>query len=468
MSHRSIKLRRSRESGFDGTDSGKEDADIMNLKIKAILLCLLAVAVLACMTGCAEEATPYELNDEQGYTVSVKYDANGGFFTTNTSIIVDSYDASAYADASGTAKIALLPPDNAARGNDAFTAINNGHFLAGWYTQRTETTDGEGNTVYTYSDKWDFESDLLEVNVADDHSSAESILTLYAAWIPLFEIEFYSLDSGEYLDSYTFNPTEVEEIPVPAWDEETGAIEMFNFPEKSGYTFENAYYDAAGTVAVDTAEVAHPGVVDEATGTATNHTMQLYIGWTEGEWYHIYNVEQFLDNASVSGNYILHSDLDFTDEIWPSSLMYGNFSGTIQGNGHTMRNISIEQTNNSKVNAGLFGHLTETAQISDLNLENVTFTIKNGTRVAGTCYGLFAGAVSGEAAVSNVTITEGVLQIDSGCYFGVDDYSIGLVCGMGDVAIDSSGITAAASGEKPESVVITVVDETVTVEFVTE
>ena len=436
--------------------------EIMNRKYKAILTALLILVTGLFITGCAQEENPYVQNDAENYSVSVKYDANGGFFTTNTSVIVDSYNISEMEATNGQVQIPLLSPDNALRGNDAFTAINNGYFLAGWYAERQETADG-----YVYSEKWDFDTDRLAVDAGGTYTSAEPVLTLYAAWVPLFEIEFYDLSSGEYLDSFTFNPEEVPEILVPKWDEETGAIEMYKFPQRSGYTFSGAYYDAEGTQPADVA-VTHTGMVDAATGTAKDPVMQLYVDWMEGEWYHIYNVEQFLDNASVVGNYIIHADLDFEGEIWPSSLMYGNFGGSIQGNGHTFSNISIEQTNNSKVNAGLFGYLTETAQISDLNLDNVTFTIKSGTRVVGTCYGLFAGNVSADAAVSGVTIENSTLQVDSGCYFGADDYSIGLVTGMGTVDISASGITTAAVGDYPESVTLTVADEMVTVEFVTE
>ena len=434
----------------------------MNRKLKMLLLALLVLMAVPFLTGCAQEENPYAKNDGENYSVSVKFDANGGFFTTNTSVIVDSYNIAEIPAENGMVKIPLLSPDNSLRGNDAFTVINNGHFLTGWYTQRQETADG-----YVYSGKWDFETDRVEVDPNGSYTASEPVLTLYAAWAPVFEIQFHDLASGEYLESFTFNPQEVTEIQVPKWDEETGAVEMYKFPQRKGYTFNGAYYDAAGTQAVDTEILTHTGVVNEATGTAENNVMQLYIDWMEGEWYHIYNVEQFLDNASVSGNYIIHADLDFEGEIWPSSLMHGNFSGTIQGNGHTFSNITFEQTNNSKVNAGLFGYLSETANISDLTLDNVTFTIKAGTRVVGTCYGLFAGNISAEAVVSGVTIRNSTLQVDSGCYFGADDYSIGLVCGMGSADISASGISTAAVGDNPATVVITVADEVVTVEFVT-
>lgn len=433
----------------------------MNRKLKWMLTAALILVCFTFITGCAKEASPYELNDAENFSVSVRFDANGGFFTTNTSVIVDSYNISGMEATNGQVQIPLLSPDNTLRGNDAFTPINNGYFLAGWYTDRQET--GEG---YTYSGKWNFETDRLAVDAAGTYTASEPVMTLYAAWVPVFEIQFVDMATGEVLESLTYNPEELTEVLVPALDEKSGTMEMYKFPQRKGYTFEGAYYDAEGTQPVTDA-VSHTARLDEATGTATDTVMQVYTDWTEGEWYHIYNVEQFLDNASVSGNYVIHADLDFEGEIWPSSLMHGNFSGTIQGNGYTFSNITLEQTNNSKVNSGLFGYLTETASISDLTLDNVSFTIKAGTRVTGSCFGLFAGNVSAEALVENVVIRGSTLLVDSGCYFGADDYSIGLVCGMGSANIDPSGITTAAAGSAPETVVITVTDGVVTVEFVT-
>ena len=170
----------------------------MKLKIKATVLALLGLATITFMTGCGDEKSPYETNDSDKYSVSVKYDANGGTFTTNTSVIVDSYNIDDLKEnKNGQAEIALLSPDDSSR-------------------------DEDGNTVYSYSGKWDFENDLLEVDPTKEYSAKEPVLTLYAAWVPLFEIEFYSFDSGEYMDGISYDPTVTTEIQVPAWDEETG------------------------------------------------------------------------------------------------------------------------------------------------------------------------------------------------------------------------------------------------------
>lgn len=438
----------------------------MKQKIKVLLLTALTLGSICLFTACGNEQTPYEINDEENYTVSVKYDANGGVFTTNTSVIVDSYNISDMKAQDGVVEIPLITPDDKSRENDAFKATKSGYFLAGWYAERTEDgKDEDGKTLYTYGDKWDFEEDVLEVDVDKTYSSQEPVITLYAAWVPLFEIEFYSLDSGEYINSYEYDPSVVKEIKIPEWDEETGAVEMYNFPENDGYTFNGAYYDEAGTQQI-VSVLEHVGEVDEETGTADETVMKVYVDWLEGEWYHIYTVDQFLDNASIKGNYEIHADLDFTDENWPSSLMYGNFTGSIKGNGHKFTNIELKQTNNSKVNAGLFGNLTEEASITDLTFENVTFTIEKGTRVAGASFGLFAGTLFDGAELSNINILNGVIQIDSSCYFGVNDYSIGLLCGTGNAAvIPNAQITCVPTGDNPENVQISVEGNDVTVEI---
>ena len=60
------------------------------------------------------------------------------------------------------------------------------------------------------------------------------------------------------------------------------------------------------------------------------------------------------------------------------------------------------------------------------------------------------------------------ILIDSGCYFATSDYMIGLVSAMSDLGLDTAGITCEATGDAPEKVVITVTDNTVAVEFVSE
>ncbi len=434
----------------------------MNKKTKMILTAMLLFVVTLLVTSCASETDQYLKNDEDGYTVSVKYDANGGQFTTNTSVIVDSYDISTLTpNEEGMVEIALISPDSQMKGNDAFTATKSGYFLAGWYATRN---DNGGS--YTYSDKWDFTQDRLKVDADAQHLSAVPELTLYAAWVPLFEIEFYSLGSEDMIGNYIFNPNDVENVSVPKWNEESGAIEMYRFPERNGYTFKGAYYDKDGKAEITGDSFVHTGKIDCESGTAKDHKLKVYIDWIEGEWYRIYNAQQFIDNASVSGCYEIYADLDFEGKVWPTSITQANFTGKINGNGHTFKNISVTQKNNSKTNVGLFGCITEKAEIKDIKLDNVSFTVEAGTRVAGTSYGVVAGTISAGAKLENVTVTNSTLKIDSGAYFGTDDYNIGLFCGMGSIeGIDISGISCIAVGSSPDSVKITVNGNEVELKF---
>lgn len=440
----------------------------MNQKIKAILLCLMLAVTVVISAGCRFEQTPYVINDSENYTVSIRFDANGGTFTDNAPVIMDSYDISGMtANAEGKVELPLIAPDDAVREKDAFKPVKNGCFLAGWYAQRTESTDENGNVTYTYAEPWDFETDRVQVDPSAQHSSAEPVFTLYAAWAPLYEIEFLSLDTKEVLGSYQYDPTMDVQLHVPAWDEETGAVNMYKFPDRDGFTFRGAYYDAAGEKPVTTETVVHPGKLNVENGTAENAKMQLYVDYMQGKWYRITSAEQFVDNFDLNGSYDLLADLDFTDEIWPTAMMYGNFAGTISGNGHTIRNVTITQTDNAKPNAGLFGQLTAEAKLSNVTFDNITFTVKKGARITGTAYGLLCGTAADGASLTNVTV-KGQLQIDSSCYFATDDYSIGLLCGMGTPTADYSGITCVAVGDAPENVVITVTENTVDVDFVTE
>ena len=70
----------------------KDDVDKMKHKIKLFLIPFMLLATLFFVTACSQDPTAYDNNDANGYTVSVKYDANGGVFTGTSSIMVDSFN----------------------------------------------------------------------------------------------------------------------------------------------------------------------------------------------------------------------------------------------------------------------------------------------------------------------------------------------------------------------------------------
>lgn len=416
---------------------------------KLALLTMLLLATVFFATACGGESTPYDNNDADGYTVSVRYDANGGFFATSTDLITDSYNISGMTPGSnGMVQIGLLAPEDTKRGSsDTFTATKNGYFLAGWYTDRTENIDAQGNVTYTYGKKWDFSSDVLDVDPSKTYTSSEPVLTLYAAWIPMFEINFVTLGTEQVLSTYSFNPLTVAEIKTPEWDIETGTMEMYRFPTQNGYTFNGAYYDAAGTQPID-GSVTHTGKILD-NGTAEGTSMTVYVDWKEGNWYQIYNASQLRKNADPEGNYILMADLDFAEVDWSRTFATCSFSGAIYGNGHTIRNVTFNQEDMAAENCGLFGSLQSSCVIENVTFENVTFTVAKGFNRSAN-YGLLAGAIYEGAAISGVQIVGSTLQINANARFASDDYAIGLVCGAGKYdLVDSVEITAMLINNDP-------------------
>lgn len=440
------------------------------MKRKALLAASLLLVTMLFLNGCSKNKTPYEQNDQDGYRVTVKYDANGGYFTDSTTVITDSYNITEMKTSDqGKVDIALLAPDDEQRGKGNFFApYMNDHFFVGWYSERTETIDEDGNVEYTYSGYWDFKEDKLSVDLNGEYTSADPELTLYAAWLPVFQVEFYDLNSDEPRSTITYNPTDDAAISLPYWKEENGTIVMKSFPEREGYTFNGAYYDKAGTLPIQGESFAHCAVVNYENATAENTTMKLYVDWKEGEWYHIYTAKQFIKNVELSGNdvsanYVICDDLDFTGLNWDTTFMHQNFNGIIEGNNHTIKNVELIQKDGKKMNTGLFGSISSEAIIRNVNFDTISFTIQGGTETFGANFGLLAGNIFEGAILDGVTITNSALKIDSGARLGISDYSIGLLCGMGDTDIDYSGITCIAVGDAPETVMIDVDGEVVSV-----
>lgn len=439
----------------------------MKFKPYILLLLLMGALIIVLAAGCKADDTPYDLNNQNGYTLSVKFDANGGYFgnSVNTSVIVDSFNPSDMpVNKDGMIEIALLSPDDVRRGEDGVREVQNpGCFLAGWYARRTESTDSDGNRSYSYSDKWNFDSPLT-ADPAGNYTACEPYLTLYALWIPKFEIEFYSLSDGELIDTLEINPLTEPEILLPHWPEGSVSIEMEKFPKKLGYSYNGAYMDRAGTTPVEGASVTHCGTIDFDTGVAENTVMKLYIAWIEGETFRIYNAEQFIDNYSPTGRYEILADLDFGGK-WSDTITRGTFNGTINGNGHIFSNIDKTLTSNSNANLGLFGQIGGKATLNDLVFENIEIGFNVNVKQAGSSYGLFAGTVASGAKFTDVTVRNCVLAIYSEVYELTTDYSLGLLIGTGDDSvINAENVNCVASGEDPDSITVTV-DDNNTVSF---
>ena len=120
--------------------------------------------------------------------------------------------------------------------------------------------------------------------------------------------------------------------------------------------------------------------------------------------------------SNPSGNYILMTDLDLSGIDW---VPITNFSGTLNGNGHVIRNLTVNTTGN----AGLFAELEE-ASISNLGIENADVTSSAGCAgiLAGFDTGFQGGTFSNCYVTGNVHGCGDAWLIGAGGLFGSIDH----------------------------------------------
>lgn len=436
----------------------------MNHKLKVLFTVLLVLLTLTVFAGCKAEQDQYAINDEDGYTVSVQYHTNGGQFASGTYVLTDCYNVS------GKTELMLLDPNDSRR-SEPKLAQNNGYFLAGWYTERTDTgkTDENGNPIYSYSGYWDFEKDVVKLESGKSYSSSEPVLNLYAAWVPNFSFEVYDLKTGELVDSVLIDPTDPAELELElsTWDKSTGRLSKKDIPVKDGHTFNGLYLDAEGTQKVEEASVMHAGTLDLETATATDPAMKLYVDYMEGSFVAVYTAQDLLDKLSSGKDVIIMEDLDFTDLPWTTDISEFSYDGKIIGNGHKLTGVTLtiapENVNAQEyLYAGLFGMLEETAVIQDLAFEKVTVQLAEGKQGLGAgdvfnniAIGLLAGQVAEGAQITGVTFADCVIDLD--VTIENYEYTLGLVAASG-TSLDSTGITVVLSGEGSEALTAQITD----------
>ena len=429
---------------FDDITKGYVSDGRAERRRKIILIGCAAVAAVALTVGVViaiikSNKSYFDAYEKEGYTISITFDSNGGTFKGSDSSIVDLYNPNNV----GEDGIKLLAPDDARRDkNNIMQVTNPGYFLAGWYTERTPIDANNPEAGYTYSGKWDFENDRVLIDANAKYSAEDSVLTLYAAWVPYYNFEIYTTDESG--NSYLLSTVSALSLTIPEWHEGDVTLSMDNFPTRDGYTLDPnsiSYLDTMTKVegVDDGNKKIITGEWDEATATSLTPTIKLYTEWMEGKTYRIYSVEDFIKNADTDGYYYLYADLDFSGAEWPATFLNGKFNGKIFGNGHRISNISFTSASRSSITNGLFSALGENAYIENVKFTNITHTIDLMTVAQDATFGLLAGAANDGASFENVTVS-GKLVFSDNCasLAGSDSFTVKTLIGNGE----TTGITA--------------------------
>ncbi len=418
-------------------------------KYKVISILIFAMLLSLVLAGCSD-STLLDDYKNQGNTVAITYDGNGGdFIGSQTVSIVDLLNPDKYTkDSSGYVHIKLTEPTAKLRpsgGSKPVTLSMQGYFFAGWYKNRELKKDENGNVLdwngrileeidgnyyvrdsedkpvgypacVSYSDRWDFASDTVDVKVDEDRNFS---LTLYAGWVPYYAFDYYYEESeGNWVKyattSFDYKTTNAEGSTT--YDRDTmfipkykdGAMNYkipyndgknYDFPSRDGYTFEAAYSDEACTQQI-TESFEHQGTLNLETGTSVNSVQNIYVKFLDGVIYKINTAEELSKNGNAKGIYYIENDLDFTGVTWPNALQYNAFEGKFYGNGHTISNLSVKFNSTSARCGGLFGSVAIGAVIENLTIENLTYDYVATGYTSGGAYGLIAGDINDQSTVS--------------------------------------------------------------------
>lgn len=346
------------------------------------LLVIIAAVFATLLTSCGGNSAFDKIKDE-GYNIRVVFDGNGGMFNEEsqrfTYVKENSYICEPGENSTILSKVS-----------------RDGYTLIGWFI--AEGTDEDGNPLkdengnVLVSDKaWDFKNDIVTTDV-----------TLVAMW----EVNYRFVLHYVYQDPITSELTlDLENVKNEVLTTGYLVKDAFGDAEKialKNTTFLGLYKDEQCTEAIGF-DYAHQF-------NELNPDEDIYVKCYNKKYTYAYDASDFEKMAS-SSNYILMNDIDFSDA---DVKLLSTYSGTIIGNGYTMKNLSVKYGDSkSSLNSfGLFGEL-KNATLTDVNFENCNVTVEFlsfGRPSLMKGVGLLAGNIDG-SYIKNVNCINCTVQL---------------------------------------------------------
>ncbi len=172
---------------------------------------------------------------------------------------------------------------------------------------------------------------------------------------------------------------------------------------------------------------------------------------TAGNPYQISTVEDlYAVNRDLAAHYILLNDIDLTGItfLWaviaPDTMTSSGFQGSFDGNGFTIKNLTISARTNICIDIGLFGYVAAGSIISNLGVYSGDV---NGYYFVGGLVGRSYGTITNCHAAGSVTGTGDYCYVGGlvGCSYGTitNCYATGAVGGEG---VEVGGLVGFGSG----------------------
>ena len=395
-------------------------------KIIGVLLGLAAVFTAA---GCSLNKSEDQIKEQYNLNACVTYYGNGGCFNdkgekTEVTLWLDATSAYPYNMPSDNEE--LNESSNHQAGKGTMHVSRDRYVFEGWYYALLDETTGEplvdenGNVLMgdpvDFSDpvsvgdhlyvvaKWS-KKEHVEIRLVSDVDFTATVQKLDAEGNQMFdkngklETESKVVKNGDVLQLKEYSTTS-----------KTVRLSYSSEPASNavGVSFFAYYADAECTQMLSGTDLTIRPL-----GNGQNQV--VYAKYIEGDWAVIRSNEDYtklFNSAVMKDNYWLLCDLDLTGKsITPRT----SFSGTIMGNGHTIKGLKVSASRSSvreNSTQSIFGEIKATAKISDLILEDWSLEIEtNRSTVKNITTYIFWSKVEEGAVFENVTIKGGSVTI---------------------------------------------------------
>ena len=345
----------------------KSKKTTLKLLICVLAMLVLATVLVACNIGNGPEHYDYRVTFE--YNVGIGDNALKGNTSTQ------------YLGVFENSLVIIRPGYN----TDFEEGVVSGYYLEGWYLPAHVDENGEPlrdeNGFVILGNKWNFNT----MRVNED-------ITLYGNFVKKLAIRFINRTTGEYIDdTIEYNPNANVLKPTS------------QAPTLTNHTFLGKYYT---TIDGDEEVTWNFRITDD---------MVIYVDFIEGIWSLVSTASEFRTAISARRNIYLLEDIDFKENSNNNTLWdFTEYTGSINGNGHTISNVTRNLTaskpysdSNIESFGGIFGSLSESAYIYDINFVNVnvTFEINSSYQLMDAYVGLLAGKADDKAKIEKVTIS---------------------------------------------------------------
>jgi hypothetical protein len=360
-------------------------------------------------------------------------------------------------------------PSGPQSGVDPTTVTNGGWSLcySGSYVDSVDTTDLFANTCT--GDYLMYAATLAPANYFDITVDGASVLQelgdSWAEW-PVF--------SGDTLEMKLYDNDETTLVPwnhfvvYKSVDCNPQDCEPYDSPIDSPSSWDSGFVVNNGEYVVDQEDSfiwLWVYQADDSTGEPVPGTDSIRVkvlpapvDLTIDECEELQAIDDF--ESSEYATVTLEGDVDCAGQEFEPLFQNESFQGTIDGNGYTIKNVTINQPEDSSV--GLIEHSTRMATISDLNLDN--FEIIGSYEVAG----LLASA-DGGLQVENVHGTNihvyssyegyagglfGDIDVEDGYDSTIENVSVeGSVTGTGEYSVNIGGLAGMIEAQSTDLVI---------------